>query len=168
MLNYRLNRKLIFSITKTKQPLRLKPALKSEEGREKWKEGHRVLPINTNTTFDSPPLNMILYSYTHAQYAAHSRTPTSRWQSEQTLSPYKIFQRSHCEHHQKEKKNLDILYIYIYIFIHLFIHILIYKNKTIIKSIESQMFREHRSSLVVQQVSPSVQCWSRAGLNNGN
>lgn len=119
MLNYRLDRKQNLSILKrkrkdtTKQPLRLKRALKSEE-REK-KTDH-VLPINTNTTFNST-VSVLSCTATHMNnvLCAHTHLLTTRLHSS-----YKIFRRSR-EQHPKEK-NLAI-YIYIYRYIYLYISI---------------------------------------------
>lgn len=145
MLNYRLNRKQHLNIQKktqktttTEKPLRLKRALKSEEGMAGGrKTGHHVLPINTNTTFNSTA-SVLFCTTTHMRNVprAHTRHPVA--DNTLTLCCHTKSFRGACE--QKKKKNLLILYIYIYISIYLFIHILIYKNKTIIKSIESQIY----------------------------
>lgn len=104
------------------------------------KTGHHVLPINTDTTFNSTA-SVLFCTTTHMRNVprAHARHPVA--DNTLTLCCHTKSFRGACE---QKKKNLLILYIYlciyIYISIYLFIHILIYKNKTIIKSIESQIY----------------------------
>lgn len=109
MLNYRLNRKQHLNIQKktqktttTEKPLRLKRALKSEEGMAGGrKTGHHVLPINTNTTFNSTA-SVLFCTTTHMRNVprAHARHPVA--DNTLTLCCHTKSFRGACE--QKKKK----------------------------------------------------------------
>lgn len=82
MLNYRLNRKHNLNkekkkkdtTKKKKKPLGLKLVLKSEEREKKKKKtGHHVLPINTNTTFNST-VSVLSCTATHMHNVLRAHT----------------------------------------------------------------------------------------------
>lgn len=137
MLNYRLNRK---QNLKKKKKDTIDPETQASAEvwgeKEKKKTGHHVLPINTNTTFNSTA-SVLSCTATHRHNVLHAHTLHLIADNTTTICCHIKSFRGVVSNIWKKKK---ISWYYIYIYIYLFIHILIYKNKTVIKSIESQMY----------------------------